>query len=183
MQIAWCICVVLSAYCIMDKRAFEKFYNEHFDKLYRFVFFRCGRDEALAQDLVSEIFMKALKHFHEYDETKSKSAWLLTIARNHMANYWRDHKATEPLVVFNDEGEKEDDSMWIKGSLEAWQKQDASRTVKEILALLSENEREIVTLHYLLGYSYAEIAEKNNMTEVAVKVAAHRALKKMKPHV
>ena len=52
----------------MSKRKFEKFYNQHMDKVYRYVFFRVSRDRELAQDLVSEIFIKALNNFSKYDE-------------------------------------------------------------------------------------------------------------------
>jgi RNA polymerase sigma-70 factor (ECF subfamily) len=161
----------------MNKKAeFEKFYNTHVDKVYRFVYFRIGGDKSLAQDLVSEIFIKAMEHFVDYDEKKSRSAWIFTITKNHMANYWRDKKPTSALP--EDENESNDD-FWLKSAINLAKKDIVKRQVGELLEALDENSREIVTFHYLLGYSYAEIAEMKDMSETAVKVAAHRAVKKL----
>lgn len=160
------------------KQEFEKFYQLNFDKVYRFVFFRC-QDKELAQDLVSEIFMKVLEHFADYDETRSKTAWLMTITKNHLANHWRDRKVTVPIENTNEDEEGDDDSKWLKSALFAAEKHANKSLVYEILAKLPENEAEIVTLHYIFGYSYAEISDMNNTTEGAVKVASHRIIKKM----
>lgn len=165
----------------MTKKAeFEKFYNTHIDKVYRFVFFRVGGNKELAQDLVSEIFMKAMEHFAGYDREKSVSAWIFTIAKNHLANYWRDNKQTSSLP--EDEAESSD-SFWLKSAVNLLKKDVVKREITDLLAKLDENTREIVTFHYLLGYSYAEIAEMKDMSEIAVKVAAHRALKKLSVNI
>ena len=161
---------------MLKKAEFEKFYNTHVDKVYRFVYFRIGGDKALAQDLVSEIFIKALEHFADYDQKKSNSAWVFTIAKNHLANYWRDKKPTSSLP--EDEAESNDD-FWLKSAINLAKKDAAKRQIAELLDTLDENTREIVTFHYLFGYSYAEIAGMKDMSETAVKVAAHRAIKKL----
>lgn len=163
------------------KRDFEKFYNENVDKVYRFVFFRC-QNKSLTEDLVSEIFLKVLEHFAQYDESKSKTAWLMTIAKNHLANYWRDRKITIPIEVENEDDEGgviSNDAMWLKSSLIAAEKQVNKNMLNDILSKLKPEEAEIVTLHYLFGYSYSEIASMRGTTEGAVKVAAHRVIKKM----
>ena len=160
------------------KKEFEKFYETNVDKVYRFVFFRC-QDRELAEDLVSEIFMKVLEHFSSYDEKRSKTAWLMTITKNHLANYWRDRKVTVPIEKTDEDEEGDDDSKWLRSALKIAEKEANNRLVYELLGKLSEDEAEIVTLHYIFGYSYAEIAAMNDTTEGAVKVASHRVIKKM----
>ncbi|MBI5729002.1 MAG: RNA polymerase sigma factor [Candidatus Magasanikbacteria bacterium] len=163
-----------------SKKDFAKFYNDHIDRIYRFVFFRC-RDRELAEDLVSEIFLKALDHFADFDETMGKAAWLMTIAKNHVANYWRDRKVTTPLTFVDESGEEEEaEFLGLKQALNAWQKTKDTSLVYELLAKIEPNEAEIVTLHYLIGYSYLEIAERRGASAGAIKVAAHRALKKLR---
>ena len=161
-----------------DKKYFEKFYRENIDKIYRFVFFRIGANKELAEDLVSEIFMKALESFDRYDEKISRSAWIFTIAKNHLINHWRDAKPIDSLPEITEEGMES--GSWVKKSLEIHAKSNTKGEVYELLAKLDENDREIVTFHYLLGYSYLEIARMRNSTENAIKVAAHRAIKKMR---
>ncbi len=158
------------------KKEFEKFYNTHIDKVYRFVYFRVGASQDLAQDLVSEIFMKALEHFGSYNEELSKSAWIMTIAKNRLANHWRDQKPTSHLP---EDEEESGDSFWLKSAIKSFKNEENKRELENLLVNLNNDDREIVTFHYLLGYSYVEIAEMKQMTETAVKVAAHRAIKKL----
>ena len=158
------------------KKDFEQFYNNHIDKVYRFVYFRVNYDKELAQDLVSEIFMKAVEHFTDYDESRSYSAWIMTIAKNHLANYWRDMKLSSYLPEDN---ESLSEGFWLKSAINLFKKEQGKQELEEVLGSLDTASREIVTFHYLLGYSYAEIAEMRGMTETAVKVAAHRAIKKL----
>ncbi len=165
-----------------DKKRFQQFYEENFDKVYRFVLFRVKGNKEKAEDLVSEIFIKALEHFDDYDETRGKSAWLLMIARNHVISSWRDERITTvSLAVTDDEGDQvEEDFYLISKAKEAVRVGQVEQEVRELIAKLSPEDAEIVTFHYLFGYSYKEIAEMQNMTEGAVKVAAHRAIKKLR---
>ncbi len=158
------------------KKEFEKFYNSHVDKVYRFVFFRVNCDKELAQDLVSEVFLKAMEHFASYDENLSKSAWIMTIAKNHLANYWRDKKPADSIPE-DEDGLAE--GFWLKSAINSFKKEKDKRELSSFLEALDEESREIVTFHYILGYSYAEIASMRGMTETAVKVASHRAIKKL----
>ena len=166
----------------VHKKLFEQFYHEHFDKVYRFVFFRSGGDKEKTEDLVSEIFMKALEHFDSYDKKLSSSAWIMTIARNHLINSWRDAKPTVALPEDEDTSDERanSDAFWLNSALAVWDKQHVKLEIHDLLASLSPDEAEIVTFHYLLGYNYTEIAAIRKTTEGAVKVAAHRALKKLR---
>lgn len=157
----------------MDKRAFEQFYQANIDRIYRYVFFRVGRNETVTEDLVSEIFMKALKNFHKYDETISKSAWIYRIAHNHLANYFRDKK---PQVDIDDV------SYSLKGEdgREVLIQTEDSMKLQEGLDQLSPEDRNLVTMKYLLGYSYKDMADSLEKTSAALKVATHRAMKKLR---
>lgn len=165
---------------IPNKKDFENFYNEHIDKVYRFVFFRVNCETDLAQDLVSEIFLKAVEHFKDYDKNISTSAWIMTIARNHLANYWRDKKPVG-LIPETEDGLSE--GVWLTAALALFKKDQSKQELANLLESLDREAKEIVTFHYLLGYSYAEIAGMLQMTEIAVKVAAHRAIKKLGTHI
>ncbi len=156
---------------------FEKFYNEHVDKVYRFVLFRVGVNKEIAEDLVSEIFIKALKNFASYDVSLSQSAWIMTIARNHVINYYRDNKSHQTLP---EDEENANDSFWLKEAKNAFRKDESQQELYELLKKLSVDEQEIVTFHYIMGYSYIEIAQMKGVSAGSIKIAAHRAIKKMK---
>ncbi len=156
----------------MNKREFERFYKKNFDRIYRFVFFRV-QNRQVAEDLTSEIFMKALNAFDRYDEKVSKAAWIYTIARNHLANYFRDQKPSVDVeeVAFGLVGEEGRETM---------EKVSDRLLLAKALDELSLEERRLVTLKYLEGYSYKEMAEILDKTDAALKVATHRAMKKLK---
>ncbi len=167
----------------MDKLAkgnFEKMYTTQMDKVYRFVFFRVGNDKEAAEDLTSEIFLRALEYFDSYDSSKSQSAWLMTIAKNCLVDYYKKQKYDVSLeAAMTDDDFNKVDRLLFSTAKENFSKAGLSFEIAEKLAVLSENDREIVTFHYLYGYSYLEIAQMREMSETAVKVAAHRALKKI----
>ncbi len=160
----------------MQKHIFEKFYRENIDRIYRYVFFRVGKDSEIAQDLVSEIFLKALNKFDSYDENVSKSAWIYTIARNHLSNYYRDKKETSVL-------EDIPENVWVDTSKEKVSSHDLKDYLDRAFHVLSKQEQKIVTMKYLEGYGYKDIGEVLNMKSGAVKMAAHRAMNKMKKEI
>ena len=163
----------------MSKRRFEKFYNKHIDKVYRFVFFRVGQNKELTEDLVSEIFLKALDKFATYDENKSISAWIMTISKNHLANYWRSKKENVSLDEQQESEQHTQDKTIFGRAMKIFNKEQKIAEVYEIIENLGEEEKEIVTLHYICGYKYIEIAEMRGEKLSAVKVRAHRAIKKL----
>ncbi len=149
----------------MNRREFEQFYKVNIDRIYRYVFFRVRQNRDVCEDLVSEIFMKALKHFETYDEKVSKSAWIYRITQNHLANHYRDSKQTTDLEHV--------DVIAVDDPL-------VSIELKAQLLKLSSDDRKIVTMQYLLGYTYTEIGEIMGKSVGAVKMASHRALKQLK---
>lgn len=172
-----------------EKANFERFYNTNIDKIYRFVFFRVGQNKELAEDLVSEIFIKALKNFASYDENISHSAWIFTIAKNHLANHWRDNAKkgevliAETVTVDEENGEIVGEEQWLSVAIFKQKETQAKSEIYDMLAKLNPSDQELVTLHYLSGYSYSEIAGLKGKSETAVKVAVHRAIKSMRKKV
>ena len=157
----------------MDKHAFEQFYKVNIDRIYRYVFFRVGRNVAVSEDLVSEIFMKALKNFHKFDPAISQSAWIYRIAHNHLANYFRDQKKDVDL---------EDVSFTLAGEdgRKTFEAREEEMKLYEVLDRLPPEDRKLVTMKYLEGYSYKEMASIIEKKSDALKVATHRAMKKLK---
>jgi RNA polymerase sigma factor (sigma-70 family) len=68
---------------------FETWFREHRTAVFRYVRFRVATREA-AEDVTSEVFMKALRSFDRYDENRaSPRTWLLRIARNAITDHLR----------------------------------------------------------------------------------------------
>jgi len=157
----------------MRKKDFASFYDQHMDRVYRFIFFRVNQNVDVAEDLTSEVFMKALKNFHSYDPKKSQTAWIMTIARNHLINYYRDKKETIDVdeIAFKLEG---------NDGREDLVRTDDIMVLEEAMAELDTKDRELIEMKYIQGYRYKEIGEIVGKTSGAARVEAHRAVKKLK---
>jgi len=66
----------------------DALYRAHVRPLYLFIYGKVGNREA-AEDLTSEVFVKALTHLDSSREERSIVAWLYRVARNAVADYWR----------------------------------------------------------------------------------------------
>lgn len=157
----------------MHKSDFQDFYQTYLDRVYRFLYFRLGGKREVAEDLTSEIFMSALKHYATYDPSKSTSAWIMTITRNRLANYWRDLKQNAdvdelaPLLIGTD------------GRVEMV-RTELGMNLKDLLGMLDAKDRQLIEYKYLLGYNYKEMGELFDRSAGALKVETHRVMKKLR---
>lgn len=158
----------------MSKDKFRDFYNKHFPKIFRFVFFRVGGHRELAEDLTSEIFMKAYNAFDSYDESRSQSSWIFTIARNHLANHYRSagrevtDEDFESLPVAAEDLEErfaasEEEALLLRG-----------------IGKLRTKDAILVRMKYLDQLSYEEMAHELKREKGALKVATFRAMKELR---
>lgn len=156
----------------MDRKAYTKFYNANLKRIYRYVFFRVGKNREVTEDLVADIFTKALEHFDQYDPEISESAWIYRIAHNKVLNHWRDSKPTvdvdDPVIEA------------AIGGIDHRGKLNERLDIEALLAQLTPEERELVTLKYLSGYKYSAMGEALGKSAAAAKVATHRAMQKLK---
>src|SRR4030067_1661893 len=74
-----------------DTQAFSKLYESYVDRIYKYFFYKTKTIEE-TQDLTSLVFEKALKNLRQFKKKVSFQAWLFTIARNSIYDYWRTKK-------------------------------------------------------------------------------------------
>jgi RNA polymerase sigma-70 factor (ECF subfamily) len=156
-----------------EVQQFEQLYQEHLDHIYRFVFSHVRNREA-AEDLTSQIFLKATRSLDLEQNAHSRQAWLFRVARTTIADYWRAHcrraatHSLEELVEAGWEGPVDANPVRSK----------AADRVKDILQTLPERDREVLTCRFLLDLSVRETALSMGVTETNVKVMQYRALRR-----
>lgn len=152
---------------------FVEIYDLYFDDVYRYILFKTG-NQWDTDDLVSEVFRKA---FEKFDTVKgSQKAWLFTIARNTVIDYYRRKKD----VTLGDELEKFTYPQFFEEELE---KKDEIECLKKALKHLSKEESEIVNLRFFSEMKYKEIGELMGKTENAVKLRFRRLSDKLRPMI
>jgi RNA polymerase sigma-70 factor (ECF subfamily) len=154
-----------------NSQSFVGHYNQFKDKIYNYLLYRTGFDKDLAEDLTSEIFIKAFKNFESFDEEQHFQAWIFTIARNHLINHYRASKKTVPL-------EEVENILRTKPN-ELGQKMEVERIIK-IINEMDDNDREHLLLRYSDDLSNNEIANLLEKDEGAVRTQISRSLVKLR---
>ncbi len=161
-----------------DTEAFAALYDLYIKRIYRFVFFKVSGHEE-AEDITSEVFLKAWNYISEKKDIKSFSGLLYRIARNSIIDLYRSKSLqANPLLLSElPEGmELGDAGKWVEkvgGALEA-------KRIIQALKKLKQEYQEVVTLKYIDELSVAEISEITGKGKIAVRVTLHRAIKKLK---
>ena len=152
-----------------DAEAFGQLYDACIDRVYRFILFRVS-DEATAEDLTSQVFLKAWQNLGRYQPKGPFLAWLYAIARNTVIDHYRTHKQTvsldeaAPMAAKDD---KLDDLIELKFEV---------NSLQESLQYLTEEQQEVITLKFIAEYDTDQIARKMGKSEGAIRALQMRAL-------
>ena len=151
-----------------NKEKFGLLIEKYQDTLFTFIFYSV-KDEGTAKDILQETFLKALKEINNYKEEGKFKAWLWTIARNKVMDFYRKAKKLVPLE--EDTLEEQDET-----SKKALGKIELSHIQNLIEALPSEQKEVILMRQYL---SFKEIAAVLNCPLGTVLARLNRAIKKI----
>ncbi len=156
-----------------DPRAFRHFYDAHYEEVFLFVYRRTD-DEAMSADITQQVFLKALQNLNKYQyRGVSFVAWLLRIAANETAQYFRDNKK---MRVVNVE----------KSGIEAICDEDSSSAMEQrenvfkALKQLDADSLELIEMRYFEKRSFKEIGAIKNIKENNAKLKVHRILEKIR---
>lgn len=160
-----------------DPESYAKLYDAYVEQIYRFVYFKVSSHEE-AEDITSEVFLKAWHYVQEGKEIKSFSGLLYRIARNSIIDLYR-RKSSKPESQLDDQIENgfdpSDKGKWFS---ELTNKLEAEKVLKA-LKKLKQEYREVITLKYVDELTIEEIAEIVGKGKINVRVTLHRALKKL----
>lgn len=152
-------------------------YHETKDKVFTYLMYRLNFDRETSEDLLMDIVLKAYEKFYQFDSEKgSFKNWILRIAHNHLVNHWRDKKEEYSL----DDMEEGGAPMPSVDLAEEASGELRSEAIHKTLLLLSDAERELITLRYLSDLDYEEIAVITGKGEGAIRTGLSRALKQFK---
>ena len=154
-----------------DRAAFQELFERYAGKL-KGMFMRHTGDQAVSEDMVQQTFL----HFHrarkDFRLDREVRPWLYTIALNVRREYFRrrgrkKEVQLEPVV----HGEP---------TVAPSTTTRSDRLVRRALANLSDQQREVILLHWYEGMSFPEIATTVGASLSAVKVRAHRGYEKLR---
>jgi RNA polymerase sigma-70 factor (ECF subfamily) len=124
-------------------------------------------------DLVQDVFIRALRRLSTLRETASFGAWLAAIARNVAHDYHRRSMPEEPLP--DDASDQK-----IQCGTSSGDQDCPSAAILEAVMSLSETYRETLILRLVEGMTGPEIAARTGMTHGSVRVNLHRGLEQLR---
>src|SRR2546429_1812197 len=157
-----------------DPRQFGALYDRHFQQIYRFVYSRV-REQTAAEDVTSEVFMKALKAMPRYQDTgRPFAAWLYQIAVNAIADRYRTLRPAQPLEDFHD--------LSVAGPAieEQAAQRDEVRRIWAIVEELPSQQRTALVLKFQEDMKIEDIALAMGKTPGAVKLLIHRGVSRLR---
>lgn len=131
---------------------------------------RLGSARADAEDLVQETLIAIHARRETYDRTQPLTAWAYAIARYKLIDHFRKAKLRHTLPL--------DDAGALFATDES-ESAGAKHDVNKLLATLPAKSQAVIRAVKLDGLTSAEAAKATGMSETAVKVSVHRAMKKL----
>ncbi len=153
-----------------DQKAFTQLYEEHFNRIYRYVALRIG-DRLEAEDMTQQVFVNALQSISSFKWKGTPfAAWLFRIAHNQVVDYLR-KKKKQPAVPL-------DESLVSSGSNPQLMAEQSLDIEQLLLATrgLTEAQREVISLRFAGELSIAQVAKIMGKSQGAVKALQHSAI-------
>jgi len=156
---------LITAYKGGNEEAFakllEKYKNKVFTKIYLIV-----KDQFLAEDLLQEVFIKAIDKIKSgtYNEEGKFGPWIVRIAHNLAIDNFRKSKRY-PTIRVENEDLMFNTLAFSEDSIEDLRvKEDTKNTLKVLIELLPDNQKEVLMMRHYADMSFQEIAESTGVS-------------------
>ena len=152
---------------------FSELYDNYVRRIYDFIYFKTYHNET-AEDLTSQVFIKALEKIATYKEAKgSFNSWLYKIAGNTVIDHYRTNKKESNIEDIFDLAEDNDLVLDLDVKANLFQ-------VKSYLKKLKPQQRNILIMRLWQNIPYSEIASSLNISEAACKMAYSRTIRQLR---
>lgn len=167
-----------------DEKSFSTLFEVWFDRVYRYTAYRVDLVEC--EDVVSEIFLKVVQNLPKYKSRPGVGfgAWLFRLAHNTIIDHYRRKKE-----LLGSDLEEADEDFFARVVDKQPQPDEQANSlydyarVYRFLAKLKPDQREILELKFLEGFSNKEISTVTGKSEGNIRIIQLRALKEMRHYL
>lgn len=153
-----------------DIQALGEIYDLYASRIYRFFYHRLG-DAHLAEDLTSDVFLRALVALHSGKFAGiGLKPWLFQIARNRLIDHFR-RLPPGSVEVWDEHLGDEDETVTL-----AMERIIFADWLHQVLSRLSPEQKQVILLRFGAGLSAAEVADILGSSAEAVRALQYRAL-------
>ena len=151
--------------------AFEELYHRFARRLKGFFFLQLGGDEELAADATHDVFLRAYEARNRYQEGKSVSTWLFTIAYNICRNHYRSNAYEMQLSATLDAEPISEEQIEVQLDAAA-----LDEALAQVLSELPPPLHQLFSLHYQEELTIPQVAEIVGIPEGTVKSRLHKTM-------
>ncbi len=161
-----------------DREAFAALFGRYAAKVKGYLI-RLGARGAVAEDLAQDVMVAIWRRAGSFDATKAKaSTWIFVVARN----AWIDRLRREKVELAYRETLIEIDESTDERPDDASERIETEAQMQAALALLSEEQKQVVRLSFFEDRPHSEIAERLSLPLGTVKSRLRLALVKLRAH-
>ena len=159
-----------------DPKAFEPLYNKYYRKIFLFVLHKVN-DKAIAADITSQVFLKALLKINDYVfKGLPFSSWLYRVAINEINGFFRINRKYKHVVFDQALIEILQDQV----EMSAEETNYLNEHLSQIIESLTKEEMELIDLRFFEALSFKEVGDVLEITENNAKVKLYRLLEKLR---
>ena len=146
-----------------DLNALEALVIRHKDKLYTSILFLV-KDKYLAEDIFQDVLIKVIDTIRggRYTEEGKFLPWAMRIAHNLCVDHFRKVKRTPAIKTSDDRDIFEVINFTEEGADTKMMKRQSHDRVRQMLDLLPEDQKEVISLRHYADLSFKEIASLTN---------------------
>ena len=154
-----------------DADALERLCTYAYARLYPYIYYRVSHTED-AEDLIGEVILRMVKSLK--GQKGSFRAWMYTIARNAVIDFYRKRAVRSEISLDEIAGEIPDKAIPVSKQVLTQER------LRMGLQVLTDEQRQVVLLKFIEGYTNEEIAKIMGKSVGAVKLLQFRALKALR---
>jgi RNA polymerase sigma-70 factor (ECF subfamily) len=163
-----------------DQDALRRFFDEYFDRLYRFAYARLRGDATLAEDAAQNSMVKALRGLSGFRGEAGLFSWLATICRNEIADLVEKSARVAAHTVSLDAGGGARDAAHAVAAPEGAGDQalagaERLRVIRQVLDELPGRYGEMLELKYIEEWDVERIAQRVGLSFEAAQSQLQRA--------
>ena len=161
-----------------DPDAVSQMYNTNVDRVYSLVFNQVDRDHEVAQDIVQETFLAAVKSVRYFKGRSNISTWLCSIANRKVADFYRRKKReTKHRVDYSIDTEQVQNRR--ESTVDLVELGESREVVRQVLFRLPLHYRQVLIMKYVEGIPVSEIGTIMNRSTKSVEGLLTRARREL----
>lgn len=150
------------SYANGDNYAFDELLLRHNRGIYKYIYF-IVKNKEISEDIFQETFIKAILTIKQgkYTETGKFRGWIIRIAHNLIIDYFRQGKSENMISNEDSDIDLFNNPDFSDETIEDYLiYNQIISDVRKLIALLPENQREVLEMRYYQDLSFKEISEK-----------------------